>query len=147
MARAGRLPGLTFGAAGPGLVVTAAGRAEAPRGMMSQEPENQVEGLTSGADDYLVKPFAFAELLARVHLLLRRAGGGSAIVTMLSYADLKIDLLARRVKRAGRPVDLQPREFRLLEFLVRHASRRQSEQLQPATHAGMLGSSIRTLPQ
>ncbi|BAV65043.1 winged helix-turn-helix domain-containing protein [Sphingobium cloacae] len=86
-------------------------------------PEDRVEGLTGGADDYLTKPFAFAELLARVQLLLRRARGGqggSAVVTMLRHDDLEMDLLSRRVKRGGRAVELQPREFRLLEFFLRH---------------------------
>jgi len=84
-------------------------------------PEDRVEGLTSGADDYLVKPFAFAELLARTRLLLRRAGGGSAVATTLRHHDLEMDLLARRVKRGGRTIELQPREFRLLEYFLRHA--------------------------
>ena len=75
-------------------------------------PEDRVEGLT--------KPFAFAELLARVQLLLRKAGGNAAVVTSLRYDDLDMDLLARRVKRAGKAIDLQPREFRLLEFFLRH---------------------------
>jgi len=83
-------------------------------------PEDRVEGLTSGADDYLVKPFAFAELLARVQLLLRRGGSGSAVVTNLRHEDLEMDLLSRRVKRGSRIIDLQPREFRLLEFFLRH---------------------------
>jgi two-component system OmpR family response regulator len=83
-------------------------------------PEDRVEGLTNGADDYLVKPFAFAELLARVQLLLRRSGGGAAVVTSLRHEDLEMDLLSRRVKRAGRTIDLQPREFRLLEYFLRH---------------------------
>ena len=83
-------------------------------------PEDRVEGLTSGSDDYLTKPFAFAELLARVQLLLRKAGGNAAVVTSLRYDDLDMDLLARRVKRAGKAIDLQPREFRLLEFFLRH---------------------------
>lgn len=83
-------------------------------------PEDRVEGLTSGADDYLVKPFAFAELLARVQLLLRRGGSGSAVVTILRHEDLEMDLLSRRVKRGTRIIDLQPREFRLLEFFLRH---------------------------
>ncbi|MCB4859583.1 response regulator transcription factor [Sphingobium sp. PNB] len=82
-------------------------------------PEDRVEGLTSGADDYLVKPFAFAELMARVQLLLRR-GGGSAVVTHLRHGDLEMDLLSRRVKRGSRTIDLQPREFRLLEYFLRH---------------------------
>jgi two-component system OmpR family response regulator len=83
-------------------------------------PEDRVEGLTSGSDDYLTKPFAFAELLARVQLLLRKAGGSAAVVTSLRYDDLDMDLLARRVKRAGKAIDLQPREFRLLEYFLRH---------------------------
>ena len=83
-------------------------------------PEDRVEGLTSGSDDYLTKPFAFAELLARVQLLLRKAGGNAAVVTSLRYDDLDMDLLASRVKRAGKAIDLQPREFRLLEFFLRH---------------------------
>ncbi|AJR24438.1 MULTISPECIES: response regulator transcription factor [Sphingobium] len=83
-------------------------------------PEDRVEGLTSGADDYLVKPFAFAELMARVQLLLRRGGGGSAVVTHLRHGDLEMDLLSRRVKRGSRTIDLQPREFRLLEYFLRH---------------------------
>jgi two-component system, OmpR family, response regulator len=84
-------------------------------------PEDRVEGLTGGSDDYLVKPFSFAELLARVQLLLRRAGAGNAVVTVLRHDDLEMDLMARRVKRGGKTVDLQPREFRLLEFFLRHA--------------------------
>ena len=83
-------------------------------------PEDRVEGLTSGADDYLVKPFAFAELMARVQLLLRRSGGSSAVVTSLRHADLEMDLLSRRVKRGSRNIDLQPRELRLLEYFLRH---------------------------
>ena len=83
--------------------------------------EDRVEGLTSGSDDYLTKPFAFAELLARVQLLLRRNGSGSTVVTVLRHDDLEMDLLARRVKSGGRSVDLQPREFRLLEYFLRHA--------------------------
>jgi two-component system OmpR family response regulator len=84
-------------------------------------PEDRVEGLTGGSDDYLVKPFSFAELLARVQLLLRRTGAGNAVVTVLRHDDLEMDLMARRVKRGGKTVDLQPREFRLLEFFLRHA--------------------------
>lgn len=85
-------------------------------------PEDRVTGLTRGADDYLTKPFTFAELAARIALLVRRGGAGApAPQTTLSYADLDMDLLARRVKRAGATIELQPREFRLLEFLLRHA--------------------------
>jgi two-component system, OmpR family, response regulator len=83
--------------------------------------DDRVTGLTAGSDDYLTKPFAFAELLARVRLLLRRGGNGAAVETKLSCADLEMDLLSRKVKRGGANVDLQPREFRLLEYLLRHA--------------------------
>ena len=82
--------------------------------------EHRVEGLRAGGDDYLVKPFAFSELLARVEALLRRQGGKSA-ETVLRAADLEMDLLARQVRRNGEKIDLQPREFRLLEYLMRHA--------------------------
>jgi len=84
-------------------------------------PEDRVKGLVGGSDDYLVKPFAFAELLARIRLLVRRGGATPAAQTMLGCDDLAMDLLARRVTRAGRTLTLQPREFRLLEYLLRHA--------------------------
>ncbi|HXY40430.1 MAG TPA: response regulator transcription factor [Vicinamibacteria bacterium] len=84
--------------------------------------EDRVKGLETGSDDYLTKPFAFAELLARVQALLRRSSG-AAEATRLSYADLELDLLSRQVRRAGRPVELRPREFALLEYLLRHAGR------------------------
>jgi len=84
-------------------------------------PDDRVAGLTAGSDDYLTKPFAFAELLARVRLLLRKRGAGPAVVTSFSCDDLEMDLLSRRVRRGGRPIELQPREFRLLEYLLRHA--------------------------
>lgn len=84
--------------------------------------DDRVKGLRAGADDYLTKPFAFAELLARLEVMQRRSkGGGSAPVTRLQIADLEMDLLARTVKRAGKPVDLLPREFQLLEYLIRNA--------------------------
>ena len=83
-------------------------------------PDDRVGGLTAGSDDYLVKPFAFAELLARIRLLLRNHGAGTAAVTKLECADLEMDLLSRKVRRGGMVVDLQPREFRLLEYLLRH---------------------------
>jgi two-component system OmpR family response regulator len=83
-------------------------------------PEDRIKGLTSGADDYLVKPFTFAELLARIRLLIRRGNGVPGPETVLRCDDLEMDLLARRVRRAERMIDLQPREFRLLEFLLRH---------------------------
>ncbi len=82
--------------------------------------EDRVKGLTSGSDDYLGKPFAFAELLARIRLLIRRGAAGVAPETVLRCDDLEMDLLARRVRRGGRIIELQPREFRLLEFLLRH---------------------------
>ncbi len=80
----------------------------------------RVEGLTSGADDYLAKPFAFAELLARLRLLIRKDNAGPAVETKLNCADLEMDLLSRKVRRADNSLDLQPREYRLLEFLMRH---------------------------
>jgi two-component system, OmpR family, response regulator len=82
--------------------------------------DDRVSGLNAGGDDYLAKPFAFAELIARVTALGRRP---PRIATATSYrvADLEIDLLARSAKRRGKSIDLQPREFRLLEYLARHA--------------------------
>ncbi|SEI67926.1 two-component system, OmpR family, copper resistance phosphate regulon response regulator CusR [Azotobacter beijerinckii] len=80
--------------------------------------EDRVRGLELGADDYLVKPFAFAELLARVRTLLRR-GQTTATETLLQAADLELDLLRRRVRRGGRRIDLTPQEFALLELLLR----------------------------
>jgi two-component system, OmpR family, response regulator len=85
------------------------------------EVDDRVRGLKAGGDDYLTKPFAFAELLARVEALARR-GKGDAPVTRLLVADLELDLLSRQVRRAGQKIDLQPREFRLLEYLMRHHS-------------------------
>ncbi|MFO1056765.1 MAG: response regulator transcription factor [Dongiaceae bacterium] len=82
--------------------------------------DDRVQGLRAGGDDYLTKPFAFSELLARLEALLRRRSG-PAVVTRLSVGDLDMDLLSRSVRRAGQAVDLQPREFRLLEYLMRHA--------------------------
>lgn len=83
--------------------------------------DERVRGLKGGSDDYLVKPFAFSELLARVEALQRRSGGpASPVVTSLACADLTMDLLARRVERRGLKIDLQPREFRLLELLLRN---------------------------
>ena len=82
--------------------------------------DDRVAGLTAGSDDYLTKPFAFAELLARLKLMLRRGGAGAQAVTRLACGDLDMDLLSRKVKRGARAIDLQPREFRLLEYLLRH---------------------------
>ena len=84
--------------------------------------DDRVKGLQAGGDDYLTKPFAFAELLARLQALLRRAGG-AAEPTRLVAGELTLDLLSRRVERAGRPLDLRPREFALLEYLMRHPGR------------------------
>ena len=82
--------------------------------------DEKVRGLKAGGDDYLAKPFAFAELLARVEGLVRR-GKAEGPQTRIVVADLELDLLSRTVRRAGQKVDLQPREFRLLEYLMRHA--------------------------
>ncbi len=80
----------------------------------------RVEGLTSGADDYLSKPFAFSELLARLRLLMAKVPNRSEVETSLTLGDLEMNLLNRQVRRAGQKIDLQPREFRLLEYLLRH---------------------------
>jgi two-component system OmpR family response regulator len=84
--------------------------------------DDRVEGLEAGGDDYLVKPFAFAELLARINALARRPPPQDAL-TVLEVADLKMDLLKRTVTRSGRRIDLQPKEFQVLEFLMRNAGR------------------------
>jgi two-component system OmpR family response regulator len=96
------------GIATPALIISALG-----------EIDDRVRGLRAGGDDYLVKPFAFAELLARVEALARR----SATVmkeTVLRVGDLKMDLVSRTVSRCGRDIDLLPREFQVLEYLVRN---------------------------
>jgi two-component system OmpR family response regulator len=82
--------------------------------------DDRVKGLRSGGDDYLVKPFAFSELLARIEVLLRR-GGDSPNPTRLRVADLELDLLTRSVKRGDKTIELLPREFQLLEYLMRNA--------------------------
>jgi two-component system OmpR family response regulator len=84
--------------------------------------DDRVEGLESGADDYLAKPFAFAELLARVQALVRRASR-TPEPTTLTVGDLTLDLLSRRVTRGETPLDLRPREFALLEYLMRNAGK------------------------
>lgn len=81
--------------------------------------DDRVRGLKSGGDDYLTKPFAFSELVARVEALSRRRNSEGP-TTRLTCADLEMDLLGRSVRRAGQKIDLQPREFRLLEYLMRH---------------------------
>jgi two-component system OmpR family response regulator len=111
-----RLDGLTLvrnlretGVATPALLLTAMGSIE-----------DRVTGLGAGADDYLVKPFAFAELYARVCSLARRPPLSQTTV-VLRAGDLTMDLIKRKVSRAGKTIDLQPTEFKLLEFLLRHA--------------------------
>jgi len=86
------------------------------------EVDDRVKGLRAGGDDYLVKPYAFSELLARLEALVRRraAEASDGRETVLHYGDLMMDLLARRVERGGREIDLQPREFKILEVLMRH---------------------------
>jgi two-component system OmpR family response regulator len=84
--------------------------------------DDRVQGLQAGGDDYLTKPFAFAELLARVQALVRRSTGTTE-PTRLTVADLTLDLLTRRAERAGRALDLRPREFALLEYLMRNPGR------------------------
>ncbi len=93
----------------PVLILSALGRVD-----------DRVKGLKAGGDDYLTKPYAFAELLARLEALLRRPGQVAADTT-LRLADLEMDLLARTVQRGGKTVELQPREFDLLAYLMRHA--------------------------
>src|SRR6266481_1605853 len=95
----------------PALIISALG-----------EIDDRVRGLRAGGDDYLVKPFAFAELLARVEALARRS---ATVVkeTLLRVGDLKMDLVSRTVSRRGREIKLLPREFQLLEYLVRHEGR------------------------
>jgi len=82
--------------------------------------DDRVRGLRAGGDDYLTKPYSFAELMARIEALLRR-GQAQAVVTTLEVAGLHMDLVGRTVARDGRRIELQPREFRLLEHLMRHA--------------------------
>lgn len=84
--------------------------------------DDRVEGLDAGGDDYLVKPFAFAELLARVNALARRPHPAE-VQTALRIADLELDLFKHSVTRGGKRVDLQPQQFKLLEYLMRHAGR------------------------
>jgi two-component system OmpR family response regulator len=84
--------------------------------------DDRVKGLQAGGDDYLTKPFAFAELLARLQALLRRSAGTTE-PTRLVVGDLTLDLLSRKVERRGKTIELRPREFALLEYLMRHPGR------------------------
>ncbi len=84
------------------------------------EVDDRVKGLKAGGDDYLVKPFAFSELIARIEAVVRRTEFSTEIVTELSVGDLYMDLLSRKVTRTGQKIDLQSREFKLLEYLVRN---------------------------
>ena len=84
------------------------------------EVSDRVDGLQAGGDDYLVKPYAFPELIARIEALARRRDTGS-VQTLLKVGELEMDLIARTVHRSGKEIDLQPREFQLLEFMMRHA--------------------------
>ena len=84
--------------------------------------DDRVRGLQAGGDDYLVKPFAFSELLARVQALIRRSTGETQ-PTRLTFLDVALDLISRRVERAGTAIELLPREFALLEYLMRNAGR------------------------
>lgn len=83
--------------------------------------DDRVQGLKAGGDDYLTKPFAFSELLARIEALLRRSAAPEAAPTRFKVADLEMDLLSRQVVRAGKQIELTAREFKLLEFLLSHA--------------------------
>jgi DNA-binding response OmpR family regulator len=84
--------------------------------------DDRIKGLQTGSDDYLTKPFSFSELLARIQALIRRASGASESA-ILQIADLSMNLLTREVLRANKKIDLQPREFSLLEYLMRNAER------------------------
>src|SRR5262245_33602750 len=105
-------------------LVTALRRADVKTPVLFLSARHSVDdrgkGLQTGGDDYLTKPFAFPELLARVQALTRR-GQLAQEPTELTFADVRLDRLTRRVERAGTPIELRPREFALLEFLMRHA--------------------------
>jgi two-component system OmpR family response regulator len=84
--------------------------------------DERIRGLRAGGDDYLAKPFAFGELAARLDALVRRSQGSTEARTTLEVGDLRMDLLARKVTRGDKAIALQPREFKLLEYLMRHAA-------------------------
>ncbi len=86
------------------------------------EVDDRVKGFKAGGDDYLVKPYAFPELLARVEALGKRRASPANVTTRYVVGDLEIDVITRTARRAGKKIDLQPREFRLLEYLMRHAN-------------------------
>ena len=85
------------------------------------EVDDRVEGLQAGADDYLTKPFAFSELVARIDALLRRSTASTSTVTELKVGDLHLNLLTHTATRSGQRIELQPREFSMLEYLMRNA--------------------------
>lgn len=85
--------------------------------------DERVRGLKSGSDDYLVKPFAMPELLARLEIMLRRTSGSTQVATRLTCGDLELDLLSSQAMRAGKPLMLQPRALKLLEYLMRNQDR------------------------
>ncbi len=85
--------------------------------------DDRVRGLQAGGDDYLVKPFAFSELVARIHALIRRSTQQASETTTLTVGDLEMDLVKRKVFRSGKEIPLQPKEFALLEYLMRNAGR------------------------
>lgn len=100
----------TAGNQTPSLILSALGEVDA-----------RVEGLRAGGDDYLVKPFAFSELFARLEAIVRRNATANAQITNLKVGDLEMDLLSHQVKRLDQAIELQPREFRLLEFFMRNS--------------------------
>jgi len=104
--------------------------------------DDRVDGLDAGGDDYLVKPFAFSELMARVHALARRPHIKEE-ETKLKVADLEMDLISRKVTRAGEEIELQPRGFRLLEVLMRNKGRVLTRTMLRMSFGGSIGSSAR----
>lgn len=87
------------------------------------ELDYRIEGLKAGADDYLSKPFAFSELLARIEAVLRRGGEGTSTSDVMKVADLELDIRSRQARRGDKVIDLKPREYKILEYLMRHKGR------------------------
>lgn len=87
------------------------------------ELDYRIEGLKAGADDYLAKPFAFSELLARIEAVLRRGGEGMSKSDVIKVADLELDIRSRQARRGDKVIDLKPREYKILEYLMRHKGR------------------------